>query len=78
MALVLALQEGLLDDLKADQIGAFRSELPGWLQRTAAPIVQSIAQSGHLEDAAAAELKKTLAALAAHVAPPAAPATGAT
>ncbi len=76
VALVLALQAGLLDDLSPDQVGAFRSELPGWLQRTAAPIVEAIAQSGRLEDTAAAELKKTLAALMAHVAPQAAPTTG--
>ncbi len=76
VALVLALQAGLLDTLQPDQIAALRSELPGWLRRTAAPIVAAVETSGALEGEAAAELKKTLAALVAHVAPPAAPESG--
>jgi F-type H+/Na+-transporting ATPase subunit alpha len=74
VALVLTLQTGLLDNLPSDQVGAFRSELPGWLQRNAAPIIEAIEKSGNLEAEAAAALKKCLAALAAHVAPTAAPA----
>ncbi len=78
VALVLALQAGLLDALQPDQIAALRSELPGWLQRTSAPIVAAIEKSGRLEEATAADLKKTLAELVAHIAPPTAPAPGST
>ena len=46
VALVLALQGGLLDRLPLEQIGKFRSELPGWLDRTAAPIVDEIERTG--------------------------------
>jgi F-type H+/Na+-transporting ATPase subunit alpha len=67
IALVLALRAGLLDNLSPDQVSVFRSELRGWLQRAVAPIVDAIATSGNLKEEAAAELKKSVAALAAHV-----------
>ena len=37
--------------------GKFRSELPGWLDRAAAPIVDEIERTGRLDDAKSAELK---------------------
>ena len=46
VALVLALQRGLLDRLPLEQIGKFRSELPGWLDRSTAPIVDKIERTG--------------------------------
>ena len=57
VALVLALQGGLLDRLPLEDIGKFRSELPGWLDRTAAPIVDEIERTGRLDDAKSGDLK---------------------
>ena len=67
MALVLAVQGGLLDILPLEDIGRFRTELPAWLDRTAAPIVDEIERTGRLDDAKSAELK-ALSALTAHLA----------
>ena len=69
VALALALQGGLLDNLPIEDVGKFRSELPGWLDRTAAPIVDEIERTGHLDDAKSAELKTSLSALVTHLAP---------
>jgi F-type H+-transporting ATPase subunit alpha len=69
VALVLALQDGLLDQLPLEEIEKFRSELPGWLDRNVAPIVDEIERSGHLDDAKGAELKTKLSALVAQLAP---------
>jgi len=74
VALVLALQSGVLDRMPLAQIEKFRSELPGWLARTAAPIVDVIERTGRLDDARAAELKTRLSALVTHLVPlPSAP-----
>jgi F-type H+-transporting ATPase subunit alpha len=67
VALVLALQGGLLDSLPLDRIESFRSGLTGWLDRNAAPIVDEIERTGQLDDAKAAELKNSLSALAAQI-----------
>ena len=67
VALALALQGGLLDNLPIEDVGKFRSELPGWLD-TAAPIVDEIERTGHLDDAKSAELKRSLRAVT-HFAP---------
>ena len=69
VALVLAVQGGLLDSLPLEDIGQFRAELPAWLDRTAAAIVDEIDRTGRLDDAKHAELKASLSALVAHIAP---------
>jgi F-type H+-transporting ATPase subunit alpha len=69
VALVLAVQGGLLDSLPLEDIGRFRAELPAWLDRTAAAIVDEIDRTGRLDDAKRVELKAGLSALVAHLAP---------
>jgi F-type H+-transporting ATPase subunit alpha len=69
VALVLALQDGLLDRLPIEAIARFRSGLPGWLDRRAAPLVDRIARTGSLDQVERAELKAALAGLAAHLLP---------
>jgi F-type H+-transporting ATPase subunit alpha len=63
VALVLALQEGLLDRLSLEQVATFRFELPGWLDHAARAIVDEIERSGNLEDNSRVELRATLTAL---------------
>jgi len=70
VALVLALQGGLFDPLSPEQIGKFRSELSGWLDREAAAIVAEIERTGRLDDPRSAELKAGLSRLAMQIAPP--------
>ena len=72
VALVLALQAGLLDRLPLDDIGKFRSDLPAWLDRSIASVVADIERTGLLDDAKSAEMKTSLSALVAQLAPPAA------
>ncbi len=67
VALLLALQDGLLDALPLEKLDAFRGELPGWLDRSAGPVVAAIDASGHIDDAGRAALKASLSALAAHI-----------
>ncbi len=69
VALVLALQSGLLDSLPFDRIAQFRAQLPAWLDRSAPNIIERLARSGEFDEPAAAELKETLAALASQLAP---------
>jgi F-type H+-transporting ATPase subunit alpha len=69
VALVLALQAGLLDRLPLEDIEKFRPELPAWLDRTAASIVDAIENTGRLDDAKGAALKAELSALAMQLAP---------
>ena len=73
VALVLALQSGILDRLPLEQIGKFRAELPRWLDGNAQPNIDDIERTGVLDDAGSAELKSWLAALAARLAPSAGP-----
>ena len=70
VALVLALQEGLLDRLSLEVIGKFRAELPGWLDRSGKEFVDVIERSGQLDQKKGAELRAALAALAARLEPP--------
>jgi len=70
VALVLALQDGLLDSLPLEQIGRFRSELPGWLNRSAASIVDGIEHTGSLDDGRSIGLKTSLSQLVMQLAPP--------
>jgi F-type H+/Na+-transporting ATPase subunit alpha len=69
IALVLALQGGLLDPLPLEQVKKFRADLPVWIDRSAGPIVSEIERTGRLDDAKRAELKATLSALATRLAP---------
>ena len=69
VALVLALQGGLLDRLTLDQIGSFRSELRGWLDRSVPLIVDEIERTGRLDDLASVELKTSLSRLVTQLAP---------
>jgi F-type H+-transporting ATPase subunit alpha len=69
VALVLALQGGLLDALPLEQFGRFRSELPAWLNRSAAHIVDEVERTGRLDDTGSAELKACLSALLARLTP---------
>ncbi len=69
VALVLALQQGLLDDLPLEQMEKFRSELAGWLDRLAAPIVEEIERTGCLGDPARDALMTSLSALAKELTP---------
>jgi F-type H+-transporting ATPase subunit alpha len=73
VALVLALQSGILDPLSLEHIGKFRSELPAWLGRSVAPIVNEIERTGRLDDAGSAALKASLSGLVAQLAPPSVP-----
>jgi F-type H+-transporting ATPase subunit alpha len=69
VALVLALQSGLLDPLPIERIANFRAQLPAWLDRNAPKLVEALQASGQLEEAARTELQTQLAALAAQLAP---------
>jgi F-type H+-transporting ATPase subunit alpha len=69
VALVSALQGGLLDPLPLELIGKFRSELPSWLGRSAASIVEEIERTGRLEDPNGAKLKASLLMLVTRLAP---------
>jgi F-type H+-transporting ATPase subunit alpha len=69
VALALALQGGLLDRLPLEDMGKFRSELPAWLDRSAAQIVAEIEQTGCLDEAKSVEMMTSLAALVSRLAP---------
>jgi F-type H+/Na+-transporting ATPase subunit alpha len=69
IALVLALQGGLLDALPLEEIDKFRANLPAWIDSSAGPIVGEIERTGRLDDAKRAGLKATLSALATRLAP---------
>jgi F-type H+-transporting ATPase subunit alpha len=74
VALVLALQNGVLDRVPVEGIARFREELPAFLDRGAKAAVEAIERTGKLDDSQGAALKAALTALAAQVAPePAAP-----
>ncbi len=60
VAMVLALQSGLLDSVPLERIAEFRSGLPAWLDGNARAIVDDIARSGTLDDSTIAELKPVL------------------
>ena len=60
VALMLALQGGLLDRVSLDDIAKFRLALPAWLDRSALGIVSAIDRTGQLDQAKAAELRTAL------------------
>lgn len=67
VALLIALQSGILDAQPLEIVETFRAELPDWLDRTAEPVVTTL-QSGHELDAAGrGRLESRLTALAAQL-----------
>jgi F-type H+-transporting ATPase subunit alpha len=69
VALVHAVQAGLVDGLPLELVPRFRRELPSWLDRLAAPTVATIQQSGRLDSANRAELEKCARALVSAILP---------
>jgi F-type H+/Na+-transporting ATPase subunit alpha len=69
VAVMLALQGGLLDRLPLDHVEKFRFELSGWLDRTVAQIVDETERTGRLDDDKSAELKTSLTKLVTLLAP---------
>ncbi|MDX2485691.1 MAG: F0F1 ATP synthase subunit alpha [Pseudodonghicola sp.] len=65
VALLLAVQTGLLDPLPLDAVAAFRAELPSVLDRDAAKSLSAIAETGKLEDEARAAVMAAITRLAA-------------
>lgn len=69
VALVLAVQGGILDPLPLEHIGKFRAALPSWLDRSAASVVEEVERTGRLDHNKNAELKASLSTLVAQLAP---------
>jgi F0F1-type ATP synthase alpha subunit len=63
------LQEGLLDRLPIEGVERLRAELPAWLDRSARMPVETLQQTGRLDDARRAELRTALSALVQRVIP---------
>jgi F-type H+/Na+-transporting ATPase subunit alpha len=63
VALILALQQGVLDRLPPARIGEFRAALPAWLDRAVGDIAGEIDRSGLLGDADRGRLQASLGAL---------------
>jgi F-type H+-transporting ATPase subunit alpha len=68
VALLVALQEGLLDALPLELVDKFRAELPRWLDRNAPPLVEAL-QRGKLDNAAKADLREKLAGFVTRLSP---------
>jgi len=68
VALVAALQSGLLDPLPLELMARLRAELPGWLDGAAKAAVDAVERRGELDDAQNAELKTALAAFVTQLA----------
>jgi len=68
VALIFALQAGLLDRVPLEKIGEFRSELPAWLDHSMSAWVDQIECSRHLDDAGRFQLRAGLTALAERLA----------
>lgn len=69
VALVLAVQSGVLDDLPLPQTVAFRAGLAAAIEQQAGDAVRQIEQTGTLDDAGKAQLVSALQAQAAALAP---------
>ena len=69
VALVFAVQAGLLDQIPLEKVGEFRSELSTWLDRSMSAFVDAIEHVGCLDDAYRFELQTGLAAIAEKLAP---------
>jgi F-type H+-transporting ATPase subunit alpha len=68
VALVTALQNGILDRIPLEAIGQFRTELPAWLDRSAKDIRDAVERTGKLDDALSTRLAGALMAFAAQIA----------
>jgi len=68
VALLRALQRGLLDAIPLDVIGDFRAQLGGFLDRFAARLVEGIQDSGRLDEDARSALDQALTTFAAQFA----------
>jgi F-type H+/Na+-transporting ATPase subunit alpha len=76
VALVTALQQGLLDAVALEDIAGFRSELTSWLDKTAGAAVEALERTGTLDEAQKAAMIAALTDLASRFVR-AAPAAGA-
>ena len=65
IALVMALQGGILDRVGLDDIAKFRNELPSWLDKEAKEVVEAVERTGKLDAQQGAAMPAALAALAA-------------
>jgi F-type H+/Na+-transporting ATPase subunit alpha len=68
LAMITALQEGLLDQIPVEQVGEFRSKLCTWLDSSLASLIAQIEQSGELDDDQHRALRVELAAFATRAA----------
>ncbi len=68
VALVHAVQGGLLDLLALDLVPQFRDALPAWLDRQAAPVVAAIQRGATLDASTRTLLDKSLSALVSAIA----------
>jgi F-type H+-transporting ATPase subunit alpha len=69
IALLLALSEGLLDQLTPEHVAALKARLPAWLAEHASAAVHRIEQTCELDEATRAELLSTMRNLSAAVNP---------
>jgi F-type H+-transporting ATPase subunit alpha len=67
VALLLAVQAGLLDQLSLDAVASFRNRLPETLDRDAADALRAIAETGELDKEARAGLMAAMTGLAAQL-----------
>jgi len=72
VALMLAVQAGLLDPLPLGAVAAFRLALPGVLDREASTVLRMLAEKGALDAATQAGLMEVLGRFAASLVEPAA------
>ncbi|PWW04545.1 F-type H+-transporting ATPase subunit alpha [Hoeflea marina] len=77
VALVLAVQSGLLDTISPEAVAGFREKLPQALDTDAKPAVDAIAISATMDDAQKDMLMAAIKGLALSLAPPAKPAKAA-
>jgi F-type H+-transporting ATPase subunit alpha len=71
VALVHAVQAGLLDPLPLDLMARFRAELPAWLDHGAAPAMARIESTGRLTGEDRETLESCLSGLVTSISPPA-------
>ncbi len=67
VALLLAVQAGLLDQLSLDAVASFRNRLPESLDRDAADALRAIAETGELDKEARTGLMAAMTGLAAQL-----------
>ena len=68
IALVMALQDGILDRVSLKDIAAFRGELRSWLDREVKEVVEAVEQTGKLDQLQRATMTAALMELAARFA----------